>query len=292
MLPRREEFARAHGTASASATACKIVVYDGAGLFSAPRVWWMLRTFGARDVAILEGGAPAWRAEGRPWTDEPTVRRPAVFTPRLNHGAVADADGVQACAGHGARPRLWMHGPPSASAARLRSPVPACAAGTCRAASTCLRRNRRRWTPKAARRTSELQFAAAGVDVDRPIVTSCGSGVSAAILSLALETIGTPGKGALRRFMGRMGRRDGAPGRDGRSETDLRAFCSPSVSGSLPRVIATSPPAGLGPAIASFVSSRSRFEKHWSGVFIFTICPALWASMWTAPSCRADHACP
>ena len=65
MLPRPEAFAsamRALGIGDGQ----KIVVYDGAGLFSAPRVWWMFRVFGARDVAILEGGFPAWKAAGCP----------------------------------------------------------------------------------------------------------------------------------------------------------------------------------------------------------------------------------
>ena len=70
----------------------RVVVYDGAGLFSAPRVWWTLRSFGARDVAILDGGAPNWRTEGRPWTDEPHRAPPGRRSPpRFDHGAVADA---------------------------------------------------------------------------------------------------------------------------------------------------------------------------------------------------------
>ena len=93
MLPRPEAFARAV-SALGIGDGMRIVVYDGAGLFSAPRVWWTFRTFGAADVVVLDGGAPKWRAEGRPWTDEPTRRRAATFTARLDHGAVADAGDV------------------------------------------------------------------------------------------------------------------------------------------------------------------------------------------------------
>ena len=78
MMPSAEEFARHMGRLGIG-DGMRVVVYDGAGLFSAPRVWWMLPQLGARDVAILDGGAPAWRKEGRPWTAEPpcAVRPPS-----------------------------------------------------------------------------------------------------------------------------------------------------------------------------------------------------------------------
>jgi len=88
MLPTPDVFATEMGKLGIGDGA-RIVIYDGLGLFSAPRVWWTFRTMGARDVVILEGGAPRWKAEGRPWTDEQTNRRPATFTARLDHGAVA-----------------------------------------------------------------------------------------------------------------------------------------------------------------------------------------------------------
>src|SRR5919202_341571 len=90
MLPRPEAFASAM-RALGIGDGMKIVVYDGAGLFSAPRVWWMFRTFGARDVSILDGGLPAWKAEGRPLEEGPQKpRKPRHFTARLDHSAVAD----------------------------------------------------------------------------------------------------------------------------------------------------------------------------------------------------------
>ena len=69
----------------------QIVVYDGAGLFSAPRVWWALRTYGVADVVILEGGMPKWKAEGLPLEAGEVKRQPRHFTPRLDRGATASA---------------------------------------------------------------------------------------------------------------------------------------------------------------------------------------------------------
>src|SRR5215207_10159664 len=81
MLPSPDAFANAVG-ALGIGDGMTIVVYDGAGLFAAPRVWWTFRTFGARDVRILEGGFPAWKTEGRPIEDGPQrPRPPRAFTP-------------------------------------------------------------------------------------------------------------------------------------------------------------------------------------------------------------------
>ena len=73
----------------------RAVVYDSYGLFSAPRVWWMLRTFGVSDVHVLEGGLPAWKEAGLPLEDGPVRRQPRHFTPRLDHGAVASLEDVK-----------------------------------------------------------------------------------------------------------------------------------------------------------------------------------------------------
>ncbi len=95
MLPRPEAFASAV-RALGIGDGMTIVVYDGAGLFSAPRVWWTFRVFGARDVVILDGGFPTWRAEGRPVEEgPPPARKPRHFTARLDHSAVADANDVR-----------------------------------------------------------------------------------------------------------------------------------------------------------------------------------------------------
>ena len=94
MLPRPDAFATAVG-AMGIGDGMRIVVYDGLGLFSAPRVRWTFRTFGAKDVVILDGGFPKWEREGRPIEHGPPRARAArSFTARLDHSAVANADDV------------------------------------------------------------------------------------------------------------------------------------------------------------------------------------------------------
>ncbi len=191
MLPRPEVFAAAVGAMGVS-DGMRIVVYDGMGLFSAPRVRWTFRTFGAKDVVILDGGFPAWEAEGRPIEDgPPKARAPRSFTARLDHSAVADAGDVEkALAGGGlqvvdARPADRFRGEAPEPRPGVRSghmpgalnvPVP-----------TVTQNGRLKDGAAIA-----AAFHEAGVDLDRPLITSCGSGVTAAILSTALETIGKP----------------------------------------------------------------------------------------------------
>jgi thiosulfate/3-mercaptopyruvate sulfurtransferase len=190
MLPRPEAFARAMGELGIG-DGMRIVIYDGAGLFSAPRAWWTLRTFGVRDVTILAGGAPAWREQGRPWTDEPTSRRPATFTARMDHAAVADRDQVASILTSGsaqvvdARPAERFRGDAPEPRPGVRSGhMP----GSLNLPASRLIAHGQ-LKPEAELRAA---FAEAGVALDRPIVTSCGSGVTAAIVSLALESLGHP----------------------------------------------------------------------------------------------------
>jgi thiosulfate/3-mercaptopyruvate sulfurtransferase len=192
MLPRPEDFGRMAG-ALGIGDGMRVVVYDGAGLFAAPRVWWTLRTFGARDVAILDGGAPKWRAEGRPWTDEPSNRRPAVFTAKLDHGAVADGDRVAGVLAGGtgqvvdARPADRFRGEAAEPRPGVRAGhIP----GSLNVPFTRIVADGRLRSPAEI----EAAFREAGVDIDRPVVTSCGSGVSAAILAVALESLDRPVK--------------------------------------------------------------------------------------------------
>jgi len=193
MMPTAEAFAAAVG-AMGIGDGMRIVVYDGLGLFSAPRVRWTFRAFGAPDVVILEGGFPKWQAEGRPIEQGPPRARAArSFTARLDTSAIASADDVaKALAGDtvqvvDARPADRFRGEAPEPRPGVRSghmpgslnlPFPAIAAdGTLK-------------SPEAI----ATAFAEAGVDLDKPLITSCGSGVSAAILSTALETIGKPAR--------------------------------------------------------------------------------------------------
>jgi thiosulfate/3-mercaptopyruvate sulfurtransferase len=191
MLPRPEVFAAAVG-AMGIGDGMRIVVYDGLGLFSAPRVRWTFRTFGARDVVILEGGFPKWQAEGRPVEEGPPRARAArSFTARLDHSAVADADDVEKALAGGsvqvvdARPADRFRGEAPEPRAGVRSGhIP----GSLNLPFPAIMQDGQLKSPEDI----AAAFREAGVDLDRPMITSCGSGVSAAILSAALETIGKP----------------------------------------------------------------------------------------------------
>ena len=193
MMPRPEAFASAM-RALGIGDGMKIVVYDAAGLFSAPRVWWMFRTFGARDVSVLDGGFPAWTAEGRPIEEGPQKpRKPRHFTARLDHSAVADLADVRRALESGAAQVVDMR-PAERFRGEAPEPRPGLRCGHMPGAlnlpSSSLTANGR-LRPEAELRALIDQ---AGIDLERPIVTSCGSGVSAAILTLGLEAIGRPAK--------------------------------------------------------------------------------------------------
>ncbi|NEU11943.1 3-mercaptopyruvate sulfurtransferase [Methylobacterium sp. BTF04] len=191
MLPRPEVFAsrmRALGIGDGM----HIVVYDGMGLFSAPRVRWMLMTFGVRDVAILEGGFPAWVATGGPVEDgEGRPRAKRHFTARLDHGAVADAGDIARALETGLAQVVDARSGPRfrGEEAEPRPGVrPGHMAGARNVHYSALQTDGRLKDPEALRAV----FAENGVDVERPVVTTCGSGVTAAIVALALETLGRP----------------------------------------------------------------------------------------------------
>jgi thiosulfate/3-mercaptopyruvate sulfurtransferase len=189
MLPKPDEFAKAVGAMGISED-MTIVVYDQLGLFSGPRVRWTFLTMGARDVRILEGGLPQWVKEGRKVTSEATKVQPRTFRATLNASGVAALDDVRkALAGAAqvvdARPADRFRGEAPEPRPGVKSghmpgslnlPFPAIVKDGKLADAV----------------TIAAAFRSAGVDVDKPVITSCGSGVSAAILSLALETIGKP----------------------------------------------------------------------------------------------------
>ena len=192
MLPSPEQFSSAMRNLGIG-DGQTIVVYDGAGLFSAPRVWWTLRVFGVRDVYILDGGFPKWKAEGRPIAFDEVRRTPRHFTSRFDRGMVAetadiqkalaaksaqvvDARSAERFAGTAPEPRPNL---PSGHMPGARN-VPA----------TGLIEDGRLIPPARLAKA----FAAGGVDPQSPVITSCGSGVTAAILWLALDAIGAPPK--------------------------------------------------------------------------------------------------
>jgi thiosulfate/3-mercaptopyruvate sulfurtransferase len=190
MLPTAEKFAAEAGALGID-EAQRIVIYDSAGLSAAPRVWWTFRIMGARDVVILEGGLPKWRAENRPVDAKPVRRAPRRFHARLDARAAKSMDEVRE--GLAARAFQVVDARP---AARFRGAAPEPRSwvktgripGSLNLPSSDLIEDGRLKDAAAIRRL----FEDAGVDLARPIVTSCGSGVNAAALSLALDVIGVP----------------------------------------------------------------------------------------------------
>jgi thiosulfate/3-mercaptopyruvate sulfurtransferase len=188
MLPTPEDFARAVGALGIAETDI-IVAYDEAGTSSSARVWWEFSAMGARDVRVLDGGAPKWRAEGRPTESGEVKRRPKMFHPRFQPAMVADYFGVLSLTRSKARTIVDAR-----SAERFRGeaaePRPGLASGhipgSLNVPATSLT------VDGKLRPANELKaaFEAAGVDLDKPIVTSCGSGITASTLALALTVAG------------------------------------------------------------------------------------------------------
>jgi thiosulfate/3-mercaptopyruvate sulfurtransferase len=169
----------------------RVIVYDGAGLFSAARVWWLFRLFGKEDVAVLDGGFPKWRAEGRPVEDTPPLLRDRHFTARRNAGLVRDVTQVAATVKLGDAQIVDARSPE-----RFRGEVPEPRPGL-RSGHIPGARNvhyKSLLNPDGTMKDTggiRAAFEAAGVDPLKPVITSCGSGVSSAILNLALERLGS-----------------------------------------------------------------------------------------------------
>jgi thiosulfate/3-mercaptopyruvate sulfurtransferase len=167
-----------------------IVVYDGAGIYSAARAWWMLRAMGHADVAVLDGGLPKWRHEGRAVQDMETQPFPRHFTPRANHALVRDFEQMRA--NLTTRERQVID---ARSASRFdgkeAEPRPGVRPGHIPGSTNIPYREltNENGTLKSA---SELQalYKARGIDIREPIVTTCGSGITAAIELLALTVAG------------------------------------------------------------------------------------------------------
>jgi thiosulfate/3-mercaptopyruvate sulfurtransferase len=187
MMPAPGEFSHAVG-ALGIGDGETVVVYDGAGIFSAPRVWWMLKAMGHKDVKVLDGGFPKWKREGRA-IETGTARASAKFFTAIPEPAIlrhfadvmdivkqdsaqiVDARSAARFKGEEPEPRAGVRGGHMPDALNVPWRNVVTADGTLK--------------PNA-----QLHAAFAGVDLHRPIVTTCGSGISAAILMLALDEIG------------------------------------------------------------------------------------------------------
>lgn len=193
MLPSPEVFSAAVGALGITENK-HIVVYDGAGLFSAPRVWWTFRIFGASRVSVLDGGFPLWQAENRPVESGEMQPVPARFTARFDGSQVKSVDQVQAALAQGSAEIVDAR-----PAERFRGDAPEPRPGVCPGHMPGARNlpyaavveNGRLASPQ----TITEAMAAAGIDTQKPLVTSCGSGVSAAILALAFDAVGKPVEG-------------------------------------------------------------------------------------------------
>ena len=171
-----------------------VVVYDTIGLYSAPRVWWTFRVFGAKEVFILDGGLPKWKAEGRPLEPGAVQRSPKTFHADMNVGAVATLGDVRMAVTDGsaqlvdARSAERFSGKAPEPRPGLRSGhMP----GSFNVPFAKVVANGR----LAPRAQIEKAFKESGVDLERPTITTCGSGITAAILSFALESVGKEPKG-------------------------------------------------------------------------------------------------
>ena len=188
MLPSKEFFASAVGALGIS-DRDTIVVYDGAGLFSAPRVWWTFRLFGAEKVFILDGGLPRWKGEGRALETgaaRPKSKSFAARDPQKVVASLADVRGAldnKAAQVLDVRPADRFRG----EAAEPRPGVrPGHMPGALNVPSSAVTENGSLASPDKIR----AALAAGGVNLDQPIITSCGSGVTAVILALGLDALG------------------------------------------------------------------------------------------------------
>lgn len=189
MMPSPPDFSRAVGALGIGKDRM-VVVYDGSGIFSAPRVWWMLKAMGHDQVKVLDGGFPKWKREGRALESGPAKISAADFSPLPQPAIIRNFDEVRGIvqsksaqmvdarspgrfAGSEAEPRAGVRGGHMPGAANVHFRTLLNCDGT--------------FKPSAELR--EI-FTRAGVDPQRPIVTTCGTGVTAAILKLALDDIG------------------------------------------------------------------------------------------------------
>ncbi len=190
MLPSPEKFSsrmRKMGIGDGQ----RIVVYDRHGMFSAPRVWWMFRVMGADEVSVLNGGLPKWKSEGRPlMMGEPSARTPRHFTSRRNLDLVRDVDDMKSVI-HDKSADIVDARSPERFAGTVPEPREGLRSGHIPGAQN-VPYGQLLNADGTLKSTEELNaiFAAAGVEPHKPVVTSCGSGITACVLALALAETG------------------------------------------------------------------------------------------------------
>lgn len=187
MLPTEEEFSRKMAEMGVG-DGMTVVVYEQTGVFSAPRAWWMLRSFGVQKVYLLDGGLEAWNKAGLPVEAGPVQRSKASFTAKLDSGVVRDFEQVQQTIA--ARGQILDARSAGRFAGTAPEPRPGLSSGHMPGATsvpfTELAENGRMKDAESLREV----FAAKHVDLEQPITTTCGSGVTAAVIALGLEIAG------------------------------------------------------------------------------------------------------
>lgn len=210
MMPSPGEFTAAMNTLGIS-NGDTVVTYDGSGIFSSPRAWWALRSMGHEKVAVLDGGLPKWIAEGHPTVSGTTTPSPGSFTASpvtalvrdfdsvLKHlhaddAQILDARSASRFTGAEKEPRAGLKSGHMPGAINLHYRALLTADGTLKS-------------------EEELRgiFSRSGVELNTPIVTTCGSGISAAILMLALEKLGAVDVALYDGSWAQWGGKDGAP---------------------------------------------------------------------------------
>jgi len=193
MLPGPAHFGEAVG-ALGIGDGDTVVVYDSAGLYSAARVWWTFRIFAARKVFVLDGGLPKWKSEGRPLDKGDVKPTPKKFNAEMNVGAVATlADVRMALADDSAQ--VVDARSPERYAGSAPEPRPDVRPGHMPRSFNVPYARLVEDGRLAPRARIEAAFKEARVDLEQPIITSCGSGITAAILTFALESMGKEPKG-------------------------------------------------------------------------------------------------
>jgi thiosulfate/3-mercaptopyruvate sulfurtransferase len=167
-----------------------IVVYDGAGIYSAARAWWMLRAMGHEDVVVLDGGFPKWKAEHRLIEDMTPAPYPRHFTPRPNNALLRTFDQVKANIASNTEQVVDARGS-ARFAAKEPEPRPGTKGGHIPGSANTpyTEFTNQNGTLKSASELAQI-FTARGIDPAKPIVTTCGSGVTASIALLALAVLG------------------------------------------------------------------------------------------------------
>ncbi|UVO51514.1 sulfurtransferase [Sphingomonas sp. SUN019] len=189
MLPRPEKFA-SRMAALGLGDGTRIVLYDDSSLHSAARAWVMLRSFGTPDVATLDGGLAKWRAEGRPLSSEKPTPRPRHVTPRIRGEGIRDLADLRANLDSDAAQVLDARSParfageePEPRAGVVPGHIP----GSINLPYTRFFDEDGTWKHGTSLRAV---FADAGVDLNRPIVATCGSGVTASVIAFAAHLLG------------------------------------------------------------------------------------------------------